>query len=74
MTKLPTDFLKETTMLDFNHPQIKTLIEQRKWRDLSPYDAIGAICAFGSAWKKLSELLGVESWRIQWCCEALQIV
>ncbi len=46
MTKLPADFLKETTMLDFNHPQIKTLIEQRKWCDLSPYDAIGAIYSF----------------------------
>ena len=30
-------------MLDFNHPQIKSLIKQRKWRDLSQYDAIDAI-------------------------------
>lgn len=30
-------------MLDFNHPQIQSLIEQRKWRDLSQYDAIGEI-------------------------------
>lgn len=30
-------------MLDFNHPQIQTLIEQRKWRDLSQYNAIGEI-------------------------------
>jgi len=43
MTKLSTDFLKETTMLDFNHPQIQTLIEQRKWHDLSQYNAIGEI-------------------------------
>lgn len=43
MTKLSKDFLLETPMLDFNHPQIQTLIEQRKWRDLPQYDAIGAI-------------------------------
>ena len=43
MTKLSKDFLIETPMLDFNHSQIQTLIEQRKWRDLSQYDAIGAI-------------------------------
>ena len=30
-------------MLDFNHPQIQSLIEQRQWRDLSQYDAIGEI-------------------------------
>ena len=30
-------------MLDFNHPQIQSLIEQRQWRDLSQYDAIDAI-------------------------------
>lgn len=30
-------------MLDFNHPQIQSLIEQRKWRDLSQYDAIAEI-------------------------------
>ncbi|WOH36136.1 transglutaminase family protein [Thalassotalea fonticola] len=45
MTKLSKDFLIETPMLDFNHPQIQTLIEQRKWRELSRYDAIGAIGA-----------------------------
>jgi transglutaminase-like putative cysteine protease len=43
MAKLSKDFLLETPMLDFNHPQIQTLIEQRKWRDLPQYDAIGAI-------------------------------
>ncbi len=30
-------------MLDFNQPKIQTLIEQRRWRDLSQYDAIGSI-------------------------------
>ncbi|SFC30933.1 transglutaminase-like domain-containing protein [Pseudoalteromonas denitrificans] len=43
MAKLSKDFLLETSMLDFNHPQIQALLEQRKWRDLSQYDAIGAI-------------------------------
>jgi len=43
MSKLSKDFLKETQMLDFNHPQIQTLIAQRRWRELSQYDVIGAI-------------------------------
>lgn len=43
MTKLSKNLLKHTPMLDFNHPQIKSLIKQRKWRDLSQYDAIDAI-------------------------------
>lgn len=43
MTKLSKDFLIETTMLDFNHPQIQTLIKERKWQDLSQFDAIGEI-------------------------------
>ena len=30
-------------MVDFNHPQIKSLIEQRKWRHLSQYEVIDAI-------------------------------
>ena len=43
MTKLSKNLLKHTPMLDFNHPQIQSLIEQRQWRDLSQYDAIGEI-------------------------------
>jgi len=43
MTNISKNFLVETPMLDFNHPQIQSLIKQRKWRDLSQYDAIGAI-------------------------------
>jgi len=43
MTNISKDFLVETPILDFNHPQIQSLIKQRKWRDLSQYDAIGAI-------------------------------
>ncbi|WP_281559156.1 transglutaminase family protein [Thalassomonas sp. RHCl1] len=46
MPILSEDFLLETPMLDFNHPQIQALIKQRKWRDLSPYDAIGASYTF----------------------------
>jgi len=43
MIKLSKDLLLETKLLDFNHPQIQALIKQRKWRDLSQYDAIGEI-------------------------------
>ena len=43
MTNLSKYYLLETPMLDFNHPQVQTLIEQRKWRELSQYDAIGEI-------------------------------
>jgi transglutaminase-like putative cysteine protease len=43
VTKLSKNLLKHTPMLDFNHPQIQSLIEQRQWRDLSQYDAIGEI-------------------------------
>jgi len=43
MSKLSKDLIKETQMLDFNQPNIQTLVEQRQWRDLSQYDAIGAI-------------------------------
>ena len=43
MTKLSKGLLKHTPMLNFNHPQIQSLIEQRQWRDLSQYDAIDAI-------------------------------
>lgn len=46
MTKLSTEFLLATPMLDFNHPQIQALIKQQQWRDLSPYDAIGAIYVY----------------------------
>ncbi|WDE11774.1 transglutaminase-like domain-containing protein [Thalassomonas haliotis] len=46
MTTLSKNFLLATPMLDFHHPQIQALIAQRKWRDLSQYDAIGAIYHF----------------------------
>jgi len=38
--------LEETPLLDFSHPAIAGLVEQRQWRRLSPYDAIGAIYDF----------------------------
>ncbi|MCW8832587.1 MAG: transglutaminase-like domain-containing protein [Colwellia sp.] len=46
MAKLSKDYLIETPMLDFNHPQIQTLIEQRRWRNLSSFDAVGAIYSY----------------------------
>jgi len=46
MTNLSKDFLLSTPMLDFNHPQIQRLIEQKKWHDLSQFNAIGAIYTF----------------------------
>lgn len=38
--------LEETPLLDFWHPDIAALVEQRGWRRLDPYDAIGAIYDF----------------------------
>lgn len=46
MTHPTNDLLIATPMLDFNHPQVQTLITQRKWQQLSPHDAIGAIYYF----------------------------
>lgn len=38
--------LKPTRLLDFNAPPIAALIEQRRWRDLSEQDRIGAVYDF----------------------------
>jgi len=46
MNELSNEYPQETSMLDFNHPQIQSLIEQRKWKTLSQYDAIGAVYNF----------------------------
>ena len=43
MARVSKKFLIETPMLDFNHRHIRTLIEQKKWLELSEYDAIGEI-------------------------------
>ncbi|MGF1703529.1 transglutaminase family protein, partial [Photobacterium makurazakiensis] len=43
MNELSKDYLVETPMLDFMHPYIQDLVEAKKWKTLSQYDAIGAI-------------------------------
>jgi transglutaminase-like putative cysteine protease len=42
MTKLRAPSI----LLDFNHPDIQTLITERSWRDLPRFDAIGAVYNF----------------------------
>lgn len=37
------DYLLETPMLDYNNPNIQSLIANRKWRELTPFEAIGQI-------------------------------
>ncbi|WP_075594146.1 transglutaminase family protein [Pseudoalteromonas sp. PAB 2.2] len=46
MNNIANELLIETPMLDFNHPKIQSLIEQRKWRDIEPFYAIGQIYHF----------------------------
>lgn len=46
MNRIANEYLIETSMLDFNHPHIQSLIEQRQWRQLKPFDAIGEIYRF----------------------------
>jgi hypothetical protein len=46
MTPFTNEFLLKTPMLNFNHESIQRLIAQRRWKDLSHYDAIGAIYTF----------------------------
>jgi transglutaminase-like putative cysteine protease len=46
MSELSKAYLQATAMLDFNHPQIQNLLERREWKNLSEYDAIGAIYNF----------------------------
>ncbi len=43
MSELSKDYLQETSMLDFMHPHIQSLVEKKEWKKLSQYDAIGAI-------------------------------
>ena len=38
--------LTATTLLDLHHPDIEALVARRGWRDLSPYDRIGAVYDF----------------------------
>ena len=37
------DYLAETPMLNFSHPDIQALIQRMRWQQLTPYDAIGEI-------------------------------
>jgi hypothetical protein len=39
-------YLSLTTMLNYNHETIQTLIDIKQWRKLSTYDAIGAIYTY----------------------------
>ncbi len=39
-------YLKETDLLDFNHPALVALLRYRKWGELGEYDKIGAIYSF----------------------------
>ena len=39
-------YLKETLILNFNHPELVALVESRNWNELSDYDKIGAIYDF----------------------------
>lgn len=39
-------YLRETPILNFNHPDIVALVEARNWNALSDYDKIGAIYDF----------------------------
>ncbi|GAA5317058.1 MAG: transglutaminase-like domain-containing protein [Candidatus Pelagadaptatus aseana] len=40
------DYLKTTSMLDFEHPSIRALISEKGWQRLSKYDATGEIYKF----------------------------
>lgn len=46
MQATENEYLKTTGMLDYKHPEIQKLVEQRGWKQLSQYDAIGAIYSF----------------------------
>jgi hypothetical protein len=43
MEPLPHDAKITTPMLDFDHPEIRRLVAERGWQQLSSFDAIGAI-------------------------------
>ena len=40
------NLLENTTILDFEHPQIQSLIDRRGWKTFSQYDAIGSIYTY----------------------------
>ena len=39
-------YLNETKLLDFSHPNIKKLINNQQWKDLTEYEKIGSIYHF----------------------------
>jgi len=39
-------YLRETRLLDFNHPSLTDLVRNRGWASLSEYERIGRIYAF----------------------------
>ncbi|NOI74445.1 transglutaminase family protein [Vibrio coralliilyticus] len=43
MSEQSNNYLQETSMLDYMHPHIQSLVEKKEWKKLSQYDAIGAI-------------------------------
>lgn len=45
MTK-PNTLLQASALLNFSHPDVKRLIAQRRWHDLSPHDRVGAAYDF----------------------------
>jgi hypothetical protein len=38
--------LQRTALVDFDHPSIRTLVDERRWRDLPTHARIGAVYAF----------------------------
>ena len=42
----PSRLLQPTALLDFTHPTIEGLVAQRGWRQLSPFERIGAVYDF----------------------------
>ena len=46
MTDTPSDLLRATPLLDFDHPSIRDLIAGRSWADLPPFERIGAAYDF----------------------------
>jgi len=40
------EYLRETKLLDFSHPDIKELLQNRNWKELSDYEKIGSIYHF----------------------------
>ncbi len=46
MKQSEKDYLTVTPMLDFAHPSMRALIEQKGWQQLSKYDAIGEIYSY----------------------------